>query len=180
MDSNNSSKPTQCLSPPPSVPLPTIQSETWLVHAKVREPSEPPGSYELSWLFPLKQGREAESSYEPGGSDVARELSRNQPCFRLDCRERHWLKHPKLFFPCLALLSGCLLNVSTCHDSWPPDTSTARLKYIVPNFPAGFPHGLAQRHIQTSHHRHWRSTRSTAAQSLHPPPHPRLNTVCGL
>ena len=41
-----------------------------------RTTSEPPGSYELSWLFPLKQGREAERSYEPGGSDVVRELSR--------------------------------------------------------------------------------------------------------
>ena len=41
-----------------------------------RTTSEPPGSYELFWLFSLKQGREAENSYEPGGSDVVRELSR--------------------------------------------------------------------------------------------------------
>ena len=67
-----------------SVPLPTIQSETWLVHAKAREPHlNPPGSYELSWLFPVKQGREAESSYEPGGSDVVRELSREPAMFQI-------------------------------------------------------------------------------------------------
>ena len=66
------------------MPLPTIQSETWLVHAKVREPTpEPPGSYELSWLFPLKHGREAESSYEPGGSHVVRELSREPAMFQI-------------------------------------------------------------------------------------------------
>ena len=41
-----------------------------------RTTSEPPGSYELSWFSPLEQGRETESSYEPGGSDVVRELSR--------------------------------------------------------------------------------------------------------
>ena len=45
--------------------------------------SEPPGSYELSWLFPVKQGREAERSYEPGGSDVVRELSREPAMFRI-------------------------------------------------------------------------------------------------
>ena len=49
-----------------SVPLPTIQS---------REPHlNLPGSYELSWPFPVKQGPEVESSYELGGSDVVREL----------------------------------------------------------------------------------------------------------
>ena len=64
-----------------SVPLPTIQSEAWLVHAKVRETHLTPGSYELSWLFPLKQGREAEGSYEPSGSDVVRELSREPAMF---------------------------------------------------------------------------------------------------
>ena len=31
-----------------------------------RTTSEPPGSYELSWLFPLNKGRKAEGSYEPG------------------------------------------------------------------------------------------------------------------
>ena len=48
-----------------------------------RTTPEPPGSYELSWLFPLKQGREAESSYEPGGSHVVRELSREPAMFQI-------------------------------------------------------------------------------------------------
>ena len=48
-----------------------------------RTTSEPPGSYELSCLFPLKQGQEAESSYEPGGSDVVRELSREPAMFQI-------------------------------------------------------------------------------------------------
>ena len=52
-----------------------------------RTTSEPPGSYELSWLFPLKQGREAESSYELsnelGGSDMVRELSREPAMFQI-------------------------------------------------------------------------------------------------
>ena len=49
-----SSRPWQSLSISlHSVPLPTIQSETWLVHVKVREPHlNQPGPYELSWLFP--------------------------------------------------------------------------------------------------------------------------------
>ena len=52
--------------------------------AKVREPHlNPLGSYELSWLFPCKQGREAESSYEPEGSDVVRELSREPAMFQI-------------------------------------------------------------------------------------------------
>ena len=46
-----------------------------------RATSEPPGSYECSYLCPLKQGREAESSCEPGGSDVVRELSREPAMF---------------------------------------------------------------------------------------------------
>ena len=48
-----------------------------------RTTSEPPSSYELSWLIPLKQGREAESSCEPGGSDVVRELSREPAMFQI-------------------------------------------------------------------------------------------------
>ena len=72
-----------------AAPLLTIQSERWLVRVIVREPHlNPPVSMMFFWLFPLKQGREAESSYEPGGSDVVRELSCDQPCFRLDCRKR--------------------------------------------------------------------------------------------
>ena len=48
-----------------------------------RTTSEPLGSYELSWLSPLKQGQEAESSYEPGSSDVVRELSREPAMFQI-------------------------------------------------------------------------------------------------
>ena len=45
-----------------------------------RTASEPPGSYEL---FPLKQGPEAERSYEPGGSDVVREIPRETAMFQI-------------------------------------------------------------------------------------------------
>ena len=48
-----------------------------------RTTSEPPDSYELSWRFPLKQGKSQESSYEPGGSDVVRELSREPAMFQI-------------------------------------------------------------------------------------------------
>ena len=48
-----------------------------------RTTPEPPGSCEFSWPFPLKQGREAESSYEPGGSGVVRELSREPAMFQI-------------------------------------------------------------------------------------------------
>ena len=58
-----------------------------------RTTSEPPSSYELSWLFPLKQGREAESSYEPGVQMWFANFRVNQPCFRSDCRERYWKKN---------------------------------------------------------------------------------------
>ena len=34
-------------------------------------------------FFPLKQGQEAENSYEPGGSDVVRELSREPAMFQI-------------------------------------------------------------------------------------------------
>ena len=63
---------------------PTIQSETWLVHAKVREPHvNPPGSYELSASRPCFKGKSQESSYEPGGSGVVRELSREPAMFQI-------------------------------------------------------------------------------------------------
>ena len=67
-----------------SVPLPTIQSETWPVHAKVLEPHlNPPVRENFSWRDPLEQAREAESSYEPGGSDAVRELSREPAMFQI-------------------------------------------------------------------------------------------------
>ena len=37
----------------------------------------------VSIFLALKQGREAESSYEPGGSDVVRELSREPAMFQI-------------------------------------------------------------------------------------------------
>ena len=57
----------------------------WPVDAKVREPHlNPPGSYELSWLFPLEQGRETESSNEPGVQMrfANFRVNQRQPCFR--------------------------------------------------------------------------------------------------
>ena len=36
-------------------------------------------SYELSWLFPYNKG----DSYEPGGSDVVRELLREPAMFQI-------------------------------------------------------------------------------------------------
>ena len=44
-----------------------------------RTTSEPPGSYELFWLLPLFSRESQKSSYEPGGSDVVRELSVGSP-----------------------------------------------------------------------------------------------------
>ena len=55
------------------------QSETWLVHAKSsRTASEAPGAYEFSASRPCFKGKSQESSHEPGGSDVVRELSRKK------------------------------------------------------------------------------------------------------
>ena len=55
----------------------------WFTRKFANHIVNPPGSYELSWLFPLKQGREAENSYEPGGSDVIRELQREPAMFQI-------------------------------------------------------------------------------------------------
>ena len=48
-----------------------------------RTTSEPPVRMNFPGFFLLKQGREAESSYEPGGSDVVRELSREPAMFQI-------------------------------------------------------------------------------------------------
>ena len=48
-----------------------------------RTTSELPGSYELSAPRPCFKGKSQESSYEPGGSDVARELSREPAMFQI-------------------------------------------------------------------------------------------------
>ena len=65
-----------------SVPLPTIQSKTWLVHKEVREPH-------LNLLvrmnsLPLAlvlKGKSQRSSYEAGGSDVVHEVLRKPVMF---------------------------------------------------------------------------------------------------
>ena len=65
-----------------SVPLPTIQSATWLVRAKVREPHlNPPVRMNFLPLALVLKGESQESSYEPAGSDVVRELSREPAMF---------------------------------------------------------------------------------------------------
>ena len=48
-----------------------------------RTTSETPGSYELSASCPCFQGKSQESSYEPGGSDVIRELLREPAMFQI-------------------------------------------------------------------------------------------------
>ena len=55
--------------------------------ASSRTASEPTGSYELSWLSTLKQGREAESSYEPEFSRLIRELAREPAMFQIGLQE---------------------------------------------------------------------------------------------
>ena len=48
-----------------------------------RTTSEPPGSCELSASRPCFQGKSQGSSYEAGGSDVVRELSREPAMFQI-------------------------------------------------------------------------------------------------
>ena len=62
-----------------------------------RTTSEPPGSYELSAPRPCSKGKSQESSYEPGGSDVVRELSREPAMFRQEKRAQRlsfWVRRP--------------------------------------------------------------------------------------
>ena len=62
----------------------TVQSETWLFSRESsRTTSEPPNSYEFSSSRPCFKGESLESSCEPGGSDVVRELSREQAIFQI-------------------------------------------------------------------------------------------------
>ena len=49
----------------------------------LRTTSEPPGSYELSASRPPFTGKSQESSHEPGGSDVVRELCREPAMFQI-------------------------------------------------------------------------------------------------
>ena len=65
-----------------------------------RTTSEPPGSYELSASRPCFQGKSQESSYEPGGSDVVRELSREPAMFQIGVQgEVLTLAHAKKAMP---------------------------------------------------------------------------------
>ena len=48
-----------------------------------RTTSEPPGSHELSAFRPCFKGKRQENSYESGGSDVVRELSREPDMFQI-------------------------------------------------------------------------------------------------
>ena len=67
-----------------SVPLPTIQSETWLVRAKVREPHlNPPVRMNFLPLALLLKGKARKVHTNPGGSHVVRELSREPAMFQI-------------------------------------------------------------------------------------------------
>ena len=52
-------------------------------HESSRTTSEPPSSYELPASRPCFEEKSQESSYEPGGSDVVRELSREPATFQI-------------------------------------------------------------------------------------------------
>ena len=52
-------------------------------HESSRSTSEPPSSCERSTSRPYFEGMSQESSYEPGGSDVVRELSREPAMFQI-------------------------------------------------------------------------------------------------
>ena len=73
-----------------SVPLPAIQSETWLVHAKVREPHTNPqvrmNCVPLALVF---KGEARNVHMNQGVPLWFTNFRVNQPCFRLDCRESY-------------------------------------------------------------------------------------------
>ena len=79
-----------CASKYSSVPLPTIQSETWLVHAKVREPhlNHPVRMNFLPLALVLK-GHASKVHTNRGVQMRFANFRMNRPCFRLDCRERY-------------------------------------------------------------------------------------------
>ena len=69
-----------------SVPLPTIQSETWLVHAKVREPHlNPPFRMNFLPLTFVLEGKANKVRVQMWFAN----FHVNKPCFRLDCSERY-------------------------------------------------------------------------------------------
>ena len=70
-----------------SVPLPTIQSETWLVHAEIREPHlNPPVRMNFLPLALVLKGKARKVHTNRGVQMWFANLRVNQPCFRLDCR----------------------------------------------------------------------------------------------
>ena len=72
-----------------SAPLPTLQSETWLVHAKVREPHlNPPVRMNSLPLALVLQGKARKVHTNRGVQMWFANFRVNQPCFRLECRER--------------------------------------------------------------------------------------------
>ena len=96
------------------VPFPTIQPETRLVHAKVHEPdlNHAASTNFLPLVLALK--RKARKVHTMWFAN----FRVNQPCFRLDCRERYRQKLPEsgacLFgFPYFCLVSRCFLLFTT-------------------------------------------------------------------
>ena len=68
-----------------SVPLPTIQSETWLVRAKVREPHlSPPVRMNFLPLALVLKGKARKVHTNRGVQMWFANFRVNQPCFRLD------------------------------------------------------------------------------------------------
>ena len=55
-----------------------------------RTTSEPPGSYELSASRPCLKGKARKVHTNRGVQMWFANFRANQPCFRLDCRERYW------------------------------------------------------------------------------------------
>ena len=78
-----------------SGPLPTLQSETWLVHANVREPHLNPL---VRMNFPgfslVLKGKARKVHTNQGVQMWFANFRVNQPCFRLECRERSRLLPP--------------------------------------------------------------------------------------
>ena len=73
-----------------SVPLPTLQSETWLVRAKVRKPHlNPPVRMNFLPLALVLKGKARKVHTNRGVQMWFANFRGNQPCFRLECRERY-------------------------------------------------------------------------------------------
>ena len=82
--------------------------KTWLVHVKVREPHlNPPVRMNFLPLALVFKGKRQDNSYEPGGSDAVRELSREPAMFQIEL-QGEVLKNSQKGSPemCPPLLSG--------------------------------------------------------------------------